>query len=178
MRIILGIILLYSLFACQSPEDINNIELTEFSKELVSMYVNNEQNIGARNRKDEIIIVSTTSDTCCYLSVFANNSSEYNYCRTDFLGQTMYLGHTVRVFGNEHEAFFSIKRNLKKQEPCFPSYDCYDPNVWFICFKKNGSLYTEIAYQYDELERDLSNLQALVRRHFPSTQTEKENRDM
>lgn len=178
MRIILGIILLYSLFACQSPEDINNIELTEFSKELVSMYVYNEQNIGARNRKDEIIIVSTTSDTCCYLSVFANNSSEYNYCRTDFLGQTMYLGHTIRVFGNEHKAFFSIKRNLKKQEPCFPSYDFYDPNEWFICFKKNGSLYTEIAYQYDELERDLSNLQALVRRHFPSTQTEKENRDM
>lgn len=166
MKKILGIVIVSVFFACQSPEVNSNIELTEFTKELVSMYVNDEQNIGAQNRNDEIIITSYTDDTGYYLSVFANNPLGYYYCTEDYIGKTMYLGHVIRVFGDENPLFFLLIRKIRKQEPCSCNNDVeYDPNVWHICLYKDGSLCTRETCKVAP-DEDISDIQSLVEKHF------------
>lgn len=90
------------MVACRSSERNDNLEMTEFTKELVCSYMNEEQSVGAKNEADEIIIESSTDDSCYNLSIFANNPKEYTYCRDDYLGQTIFMGHTVKAFGNEN----------------------------------------------------------------------------
>lgn len=171
MRKILEIVLLCVLFACQSTTFDSNIELTEFTKELVSMYVNDEQNIDAINRNDEIIIVSFTDDTCYRLALFANNPQDYDYCREDYIGQTMYLGYAVRVFGDENTSFFRLIRRTRKQEPCSYNHDCfYDPDVWNICLYKDGSLCTRETEKVAP-DEDISEIQTLVEKHFLSSKS-------
>ena len=173
MKKIFGIVLLCVFFACQSTTFDSNIELTEFTKELVSMYVNDEQNIDAINRNDEIIIVSFTDDTCYRLALFANNPQDYDYCREDYIGQTMYLGHAVKIFGDENTSFFRLIRRTRKQEPCSYNHDCfYDPDVWNICLYKDGSLCTRETYKVAP-EEDISEIQSLVEKYFSVLESNK-----
>ena len=171
MKKIFGIVLLCGFFACQSTEVDSNIELTEFTKELVSMYVNAEQNIDAINRNDEIIIVSITDDTCYRLALFANNPQDYDYCREDYIGQTTYLGYAVRVFGYENPSFFRLIRKIRKPELCSYNYDWeYDPDVWYICLYKDGSLCTQETEKVAP-DEDISEIQTLVEKHFLSSKS-------
>lgn len=173
MKKIFGIVLLCGFFACQSTEVDSNIELTEFTKELVSMYVNAEQNIDAINRNDEIIIVSFTDDTCYRLALFANNPQDYDYCREDYIGQTTYLGYAVRVFGYENPSFFRLIRKIRKPELCSYNYDWeYDPDVWYICLYKDGSLCTRETYKVAP-EEDISEIQSLVEKYFSVLESNK-----
>lgn len=173
MKKIFGIVLLCGFFACQSTTFDSNIELTEFTKELVSMYVNDEQNIDAINRNDEIIIVSFTDDTCYRLALFANNPQDYDYCREDYIGQTMYLGHAVKIFGDENTSFFRLIRRIMKREPCSYNNDWeYDPYVWYICLYKDGSLCTRETYKVAP-EEDISEIQSLVEKYFSVLESNK-----
>lgn len=173
MKKIFGIVLLCGFFACQSTEVDSNIELTEFTKELVSMYVNAEQNIDAINRNDEIIIVSITDDTCYRLALFANNPQDYDYCREDYIGQTTYLGYAVRVFGYENPSFFRLIRKIRKPELCSYNYDWeYDPDVWYICLYKDGSLCTQETEKVAP-DEDISEIQSLVEKYFSVLESNK-----
>lgn len=172
MKKIFGIVLLCGIFACQSTEVDSNIELTEFTKELVSMYVNAEQNIDAINRNDEIIIVSITDDTCYRLALFANNPQDYDYCREDYIGQTTYLGYAVRVFGYENPSFFRLIRKIRKPELCSYNYDWeYDPDVWYICLYKDGSLCTQETEKVAP-DEGISDIQSLVEKHFGASRSQ------
>ena len=82
--------------SCQAKKDNGNVVLTDFTKELISMYIDDPYNLNAKNRKDEIIMASVTDTSYYYLSVFFNNSKEYKYCSNDFVGQTYYLGHLIK----------------------------------------------------------------------------------
>ena len=86
--------------SCSSNKE--SVTLTDFTKELVSMYINDIDNSDVKNIDDEIIIISTTDTLYYYLYIFSNSSKSYKFCREDFIGQTSYLDHLIRVYGDEN----------------------------------------------------------------------------
>lgn len=171
MKKVFSIIFLFCGFiSCQSKKDNNIVELTEFSKDLVSLYINNAENLSAKKRKDEIIIISIADTSFYFLSVFANNSKEYIFCREDFIGQTMYLGHLVRVFGDENSMFYSLNDKINKQKRCNDNYLEYDPNMWQICFYKDKTFCKMRTYKGTPSD-DISEIQILAEKHFNVSQS-------
>ncbi len=151
--------------ACQTEKKSNNVVLTDFTKELIVQYINNVENLNAKRRKDEIIIISVADTSYYFLSVFANNSKEYKYCREDFIGQTLWSGHLIRVFGNENSMFYSIRDKMKVQKQCNENYAEYNPNVWQICFYKDKSFCKMKTYK-TTVNEDISAIQRLAEKHF------------
>jgi hypothetical protein len=156
--------------ACQEKKWNNNVVLTDFTKELISVYINDVGNLNAKNRKDEIIITSTTDTSYYYLSVFANNSKEYKFCREDFVGQTSHLGHLIKVFGDENSIFYFIKHKIKGQMKCKEIVTEYDPNEWFICFNKDKS-FCKMKTHKVTANGDLSAIQSLAEKNFRVSDT-------
>jgi TonB family protein len=156
--------------ACQARKEINDVALTDFTKELISLYINDIENLSAKNRQDEIIIISVTDTSYYYLSVFANNSKEYKYCKDDFIGQTVYLGHLIRVFGNENSIFYSLNEENRTQKPCKDNVTEYDPSVWRICFHKDESFCKMKTYKVNVYE-DISAIEDLVGKYFNVSET-------
>jgi len=153
------------MVACQSPVRNDNLEMTDFTKELVYSYLYDEQNVNAKKRGDEIIILSFTDDSCYYLSIFANNPKEYTYCRDDYLGQTVFMNHTVKAFGDKNNLFFYLNKKIKWKKRCYPSYEEYDPIIWYICLYKDTSLCTQKTYKCSP-DEDISIIQSLVDKFF------------
>ena len=164
MKYYLSIALLCCLFACCSSVKDDNLELTTFTKELVCTYLNDEQNVSVK-KTDEIIIQSFIDDTFYHLSIFANNPNEYSYCSNDYLGQTKFMGHTVKAFGKENNLFFLLIKKTKWKKRCNPSYAEYDPIVWYICLYKDGSLCSQETSKWTS-DEDISIIQSLVNKHF------------
>ncbi|MDR1553981.1 MAG: hypothetical protein LBS69_11065 [Prevotellaceae bacterium] len=154
----------------------DNIILTDFTKELILLYVNDSNNLEAKNRKDEIIITSFTDTSYHYLSVFANNGREYKFCREDFVGQTLYLGHLIRVFGDEGSIFYSTRKKNKRLKKCKQDSIIYDPNVWNICFHKDLSFCKMKTYKIT-VDEDISSIQNLAEKYFNVLDTVHEKND-
>jgi hypothetical protein len=156
--------------SCQAKKENSNIMLTDFTKELISLYINDVENLNAKNRKDEIIIFSVTDSSYYYLSIFANNSKEYKFCREDFVGQTLHLGHLIRVFGNESTIFYSVKEKIKPQKRCDDNFTEYDPTVWQVCFYKDKSFCKMKTYKVTA-DEDISTIQSLAEKYFSVSDT-------
>ncbi|GHU86378.1 hypothetical protein FACS1894153_3340 [Bacteroidia bacterium] len=159
---------------CQAKR-VNNVVLTDFTKDFISMYVNEVVNLNAKNKENEIIIVSFADTSYYYLSVFANNSEEYNFCRDDFIGQTLYLGHTIRIFCEEIPIFYSVKEKIKRQKRCDDDFTEYDPTVWRVCLYKDLSFCKKKTYKVTDYE-DISTIQSLVEKHFSVSNTKENER--
>lgn len=164
IRVIIFLFTVYTFISCQEN---NNVKLTDFTKELISMYINDLDNRDVKDRKDEIIVTSYTDTLCHQLSVFANDRKSYKFCREDFVGQTLYLGHLIRVFGEEDSVFYSIieknKRVIRCKEDKFPPF--YDPFVWQF------SLYNDLSFCKMKTYKvtpsgDISAIQNLAERYF------------
>lgn len=156
--------------SCQVNSGDNNIVLTDFTKDLISLYINDTLNIDVKYRKDEIIVTAVEDTAYHYLSVFANNRKEYKYCGEEYIGQTLYLGHSVRVFGDENPMFYSVTERIKKQKRSKVDYSIYDPNVWQICFNKDESFNKWRTYKTTPNE-DISEIHKLAVKYFKASQT-------
>ena len=165
------LIIICCFMSCQSNKKNSNIVLTYFTQELISMYINDFSNLDAKNRKDEIIITYGTDTSYYYLSVFANNSKEYDYCSDDFVGHTFYLGHLIRVFGSDSSIFYSVTKKIKAQKQCDDYIVAeYDPNVWDICFHKDLSFCKMRTYKTYDYE-DILDIQSLAKKYFSVSDT-------
>lgn len=171
------IFVICSFTSCQAKKENSNVMLTDFTEELISLYINDVKNLNAKNRKDEIIIISFTDTSYYYLSVFANNSKEYKFCREDFVGQTLYSGHLIRVFGDESTIFYSIKEKSKSQKRCNHIFTEYDPSVWQVCFYKDKSFCKMKTYKVTT-DGDISIIQDLAERYFGTSDMLRENDDI
>ena len=76
MRKIISFIFITWFISCSGNRD---IVLTDFTKELISIYLNDSEHIQAQKRKDEIILISTTDSLYYTLLIFSNNSKSYKY---------------------------------------------------------------------------------------------------
>jgi hemerythrin superfamily protein len=163
--------------SCLTKKENNNVVLTDFTKKLISLYINDVENLDARNRKDEIIIISVTDTLYYYLSVFANNSKEYQFCSEDFVGQTLYSGYLIRVFGDESTIFYSVKEMIKAQKRCKDNFTEYDPNVWQICFYKNKS-FCKMKTHKVTADEYITAIQSLVEKYFGTSNVDSDSNNI
>lgn len=159
------LISIFSLIACVRNKKNSNVVLTDFTKELISLYINDVENLSAKDRKDEIIIISFTDTSYYYISIFTNNSKEYKFCGEDFVGQTSYSGHLIKVFGNENSMFFSANDKFKRIKRCKDNIIIYDPSVWQVCFNNDKSFCKMKTYKVN-VHEDISSIQSLAEKYF------------
>lgn len=169
-RIFSIVFVIFGFMSCQTKEKNENIILTDFTKELISLYLNDDENLDAKNRVDEIIIRTYADTLSYYLNIHSNNSKSYDYCSDDFLGDTVYLGHIVRVFGDENLIFYSVKEKVKTQTKCNDYFIEYDPNVWCICLYKDLSFCKMRTYKITA-DADIFLIQDLVGKYFKISDT-------
>lgn len=159
------IVLFFCLIACQSSVKDDDLELTSFTKDLICLYLDDVGNISTLDGTEEMILLSFEDDTCCHLSLFANNPKKYTYCRGDYIGRTTCMNHIIKAYGTENSLFFLLNKGKKKNKRCAPSYIEFDPIVWSVCLYKDGSMCTQETYKCTP-EEDITNIQSLVDRHF------------
>ncbi|MDR1859701.1 MAG: hypothetical protein LBR06_02110 [Bacteroidales bacterium] len=176
IRIFSVVFMIYSFMSCHAKKESSNVVLSDFTKELISLYINDVENINAKNRKDEIIIISVTDTSHYYLSVFANNSKEYKFCRKDFVGQILHLGHLIKVFGDTSSIFYSVNEKIKTQKRCNDNFTEYDPSVWHVCLYKDKSLCKAKTYKVNDYE-DITVIQNLAEEYFGTPNTPVEDKD-
>ena len=162
--------MVFSLILCQAPKD--NVELTDFTKELISLYMNSEDNrlkFDGKNKQYEMIISAYSDELSYYLTIHRNNNKFYKYCQDDFIGKTLYQGHRVKVYGDTISPFYSIIGYIK-QAPCEPFYIEYDPPTWQVCLYRDMSFCKMRTYRVSE-GRDISLIQNLAEKYFVTPDT-------
>lgn len=167
MKTIKVFLIFFTVWTFISCQENNSVELTDFTKELISMYINDSDNRVSKDGKDEIIVISYTDTLHYHLSIFANNRKSYKFCREDFVGQTLYLGHLIRVFGEENSVYYCIieknKRVTRCKEDKYPPI--YDPLVWQFSLYKDLSFCKMKTYKVTA-DGDISAIQSLAEEYF------------
>ena len=160
--------------SCQAKKD--NVVLTDFTKELISLYIDTyideiERTLQYRNINDikPEIIVSTYTDTLnYYLIIHYNTERRYYDCLRDdddFIGQTTYRGFRVRVFGEKESIFYSVERNIKRRRGKCNYIIFYNPPTWIFALHKDLS-FCEIKTSKEREDDDISILRDLAEKYF------------
>ena len=169
MRKILSFIFITWFISCSGSRD---IVLTDFTKELISIYLNDSEHIQAQKRKDEIILISTTDSLYYTLLIFSNNSKSYKYETFDFVGRTIYMGHSIKAFGDKIPIFYSGNNFVKQKRQDIPNMKEYDPSVWQVSFYKDSSFCKMRTYKTTPSE-NIADIENLAKKYFkisrPST---------
>ena len=169
MRKIISFIFITWFISCSGNRD---IVLTDFTKELISIYLNDSEHIQAQKRKDEIILISTTDSLYYTLLIFSNNSKSYKYETFDFVGRTIYMGHSIKAFGDKIPIFYSGNNFVKQKRQDIPNMKEYDPSVWQVSFYKDSSFCKMTTYKTTPSE-NIADIENLAKKYFkisrPST---------
>ena len=169
MRKIISFIFITWFISCSGNRD---IVLTDFTKELISIYLNDSEHIQAQKRKDEIILISTTDSLYYTLLIFSNNSKSYKYETFDFVGRTIYMGHSIKAFGDKIPIFYSGNNFVKQKRQDIPNMKEYDPSVWQVSFYKDSSFCKMRTYKTTPSE-NIADIENLAKKYFkisrPST---------
>ena len=169
MRKIISFIFITWFISCSGNRD---IVLTDFTKELISIYLNDSEHIQAQKRKDEIILISTTDSLYYTLLIFSNNSKSYKYETFDFVGRTIYMGHSIKALGDKIPIFYSGNNFVKQKRQDIPNMKEYDPSVWQVSFYKDSSFCKMRTYKTTPSE-NIADIENLAKKYFkisrPST---------
>lgn len=169
MRKIISFIFITWFISCSGNRD---IVLTDFTKELISIYLNDSEHIQVQKRKDEIILISTTDSLYYTLLIFSNNSKSYKYETFDFVGRTIYMGHSIKAFGDKIPIFYSGNNFVKQKRQDIPNMKEYDPSVWQVSFYKDSSFCKMRTYKTTPSE-NIADIENLAKKYFkisrPST---------
>ena len=169
MRKIISFIFITWFISCSGNRD---IVLTDFTKDLISIYLNDSEHIQAQKRKDEIILISTTDSLYYTLLIFSNNSKSYKYETFDFVGRTIYMGHSIKAFGDKIPIFYSGNNFVKQKRQDIPNMKEYDPSVWQVSFYKDSSFCKMRTYKTTPSE-NIADIENLAKKYFkisrPST---------
>ena len=169
MRKIISFIFITWFISCSGNRD---IVLTDFTKELISIYLNDSEHIQAQKRKDEIILISTTDSLYYTLLIFSNNSKSYKYETFDFVGRTIYMGHSIKAFGDKIPIFYSGNNFVKQKRQDIPNMKEYDPSVWQVSFYKDSSFCKMRTYKTTPSE-NIADIENLAKKYFKISRPKK-----
>ena len=172
IRIIALIFVVFSIVSCQQRQD--NIVLTDFTKELISLYIDENideylQEIG----ESPIIVIATYTDTLNHFLTVRFEAPYFDIWRWGcfateryFVGRTTYRGFDIRVFGEKESVFHSGAKNIQRIENfgC-EEVDGYLPPMWLIVFHKDLS-FCKMRTIKGRADEDISDIQRLAERHF------------
>ena len=166
-KILCIVFVIFNLVSCQTAN--NNIELTDFTRELIYLYINHPDNLARVNEGDNIILISTTSNEYYCLSVGFLPHSVCIFCQfrnESFVGQASYLGHSIKVFGNENPIFYTVTDEVRTQQKC--EGDVHEillgGNTWRFCLHYDMS-FCKMRTRKD-MTHNISAMQNLAKRHF------------
>ena len=170
-RIYLFALLLLALTSCQNRR--GDIELTDFTKDLVNLYWNDEMkaHYGKFNKPAEIIIMAYTDSSNFWMEIFWDDNM---FCYDDYLGKTRCSGHPVKVFGDEDSMFYTVRTKAEHQK-CTDAYLEFDPLVWSIVFNKDKSI-DKIRTHSNYPNQDISGVLSLAEKYYPVSHTERQNK--
>ena len=128
-RVIIIFLVSFSLISCMRgwyADRNENIELSEFSKECISLYLKDSIiNSFYAQSYDEITLCCYSYDTLMYFNIYQNKSEIYKHiCYECFVGDIPYLGRTS----------YSGKTVRVRKE-----YWEFDPIEWFVVFNRDSS---------------------------------------
>lgn len=164
-RTYIWLLILVVLQSCKSTNESNDVILSEFCDELISLYCRDLGVSAASEPSKQIIMISSSDTSYYYLSVFANTPTEYEYCRNDIVGATESNGILTRVFGEQNPMFFTGRGENSDASPCESNDTEYDPDVWVICFNKDGS-FCKMKTHKVTVDEDISDIQKLAEKYF------------
>lgn len=170
MRIItLMVAVLFSCF-CSTYKGNDNVNLSDFTQEVITLYLNDSLNIGIKNRNDDIILISSTDTSHFYLTLFSHDNNLFCHSQDDYVGICHYLGHKVKVFGQDSSMFYSLKNKvLSKNERYDSSFICeYDPIVWCVSFYRDTS-FDKMRTHKNTAEEEISDIQAIAEKFHKKT---------
>ena len=173
----LSIVILLSIvfsisFSCERntyADPLNNIELTDFTKALISLYLRDSIVQGDMHYYNEITLINHSLDTVSYLSLWANDREQYKRdCYESYVGEgveyrgkTTYSGYSIRVFGAEDSRFFSVSSEAPKQGRCVINCYEYDPLELQLCIDLDNTIYKDRTF-FITLDKDISGIDSLV----------------
>lgn len=164
-RTYIWLLILVVLQSCKSTNEQNGVILSEFCTDLISLYCRDLGVSAASEPSKQIIMISSSDSSYYYLSIFANTPTEYEYCRNDIVGATESNGILTRVFGEQNPMFFTGMDENSAASPCNPNHIEYDPDVWVICFYKDGS-FCKMKTRKATVYEDISDLIELAGKYF------------
>ena len=154
-------------------DPINNIELKDFTKSLISFYLQDSIVNKSIKYYDEITLINYPLDSISYLSLWANNSEQYKRdCYESYVGdgveyrgKTTYLGYSIRVFGGEDPRLFTVLYNAPKQGRCVTNYYEYDPLELQVCINLDNTICKDRSF-FITKDKDISAIDSLVMHYF------------
>lgn len=151
------------LTSCEKKVD--NIELTAFTKEFISMYVS-EIEITEYADKPSVIVMNIFVDSSRYnLNIFSYDGDQFNYCRDDYIGETRLNNTLVKVFGDSCPIFYNFKNKISQSIPCVDNMLEYDPLVWNLALNADSS-FNKMRTYCIEPNGDISSVCDLVKKYF------------
>ena len=158
--------LICSFTSCKTK---SNVVLTDFTKELICLFINEPDDYYSKRVKDrkyEIVISTYTDTSFYYLDIIFNDYKFYKCWRDDFVGKTSYLGQRVMIYGNKESVFYTVEKELKPQKLCKDDTILYyDPLTWGIALNNDLSFCKEKTYK-ENSENDISSIVTLVSKYF------------
>jgi len=156
-------------------DPINNVELKDFTRALISFYLQDsivDQSIKYYN---EITLINYPLDSISYLSLWANNSEQYKRdCYESYVGEgvvyrgkTTFSGYSIRVFGAEDPRFFTVLSPAPKQGRCVTNYYEYDPLELQVCINLDNTFCKDKSF-FITKDKDISAIDSLVMHYLTS----------
>ena len=154
-------------------DQIDNISLTPFSKELISTFLNDSVTIAhTQPFDDEVTLLCFKEDSLFFVVVWLNESKMYKHLCYEsimgpvpYLGKTIYSDHSIRVFGEPFDFILSVKDVAPRPGRCRIEYSEYDPVEWTICFRQDTSFCKDKTVLW-LMDKDVSPIESLVSRFF------------
>ena len=175
IRIIALIFVVFSIVSCQQRQD--NIVLTDFTKELISLYIDThideiEWYRQTDNGNNPLIIIATHTDTLNYFLFVRFDTHHFDTWRfscfifeENFLGKTSYRGFEVRVFGEKESVFYSGAKSIKPIKGGYSCVEGFVPPAWVFVLHNDLS-FCKMRTSKVRADEDISDIQRLAERHF------------
>ena len=157
---------IFSCF-CSTYKGNDNVNLSDFTQEVITLYLDDSLNIGPKNRNDDIILISSTDSSHFYLTLFSHENNHFCHSQDDYVGTCHYLGHKVKVFGQDSSMFYSLKnRVLSKTKRYDSSFICeYDPIVWCVSFYRDTS-FDKMRTHKSTVEEEIFDIQTIAKKFY------------
>lgn len=161
------IFLLFSFFiVCVSTQcetiSLNDIELTDLSKEVVKQYL-----IEHNENYAQIVLAAQMLDSIhLVLQIYGDNEPIDTF---GLVGETDYLNTKIRYYGIVHNAFVFMSARMHKQDidiMRIPSE--YDPDYWQLAIHTDDSTYCRYHCNKDNAYDDISSLDTIAYTLLPT----------
>ena len=161
------IFLLFSFFiVCVSTQcetiSLNDIELTDLSKEVVKQYL-----IEHNENYAQIVLAAQMLDSIhLVLQIYGDNEPIDTF---GLVGETDYLNTKIRYYGIVHNAFVFVSARTHKQDINITRIPLeYDPDYWQLAIHTDDSTYCRYHSNKDNAYDDISSLDTIAYTLLPT----------